>query len=185
MSYGREYTAPKNVLPVFNPYEFIPPVLNSDTIFATNIETANTSQQNQLTDNNDIYDAFKVALATSVLTNVPPTQPTQTGNQQYNFLNTDGTPLTFTGVTGRSYVVALNGKATSTSAITYFQIIVQNGSVFTYYYEIPQLNGTSQTVLNFSKLIPLQGNGGTISFLYRMIVGSTYSLSSTTNYLKL
>lgn len=188
--YGREYIAPKNVLPVFNPLEFAQPISDTAITISSDIEAINAAQSTQLTDNDVIYDAFTVALATSNLTNTPPNQPTQTAFTTYNFLNTSGTALAFTGQTGITYLVQLNGTVTATGGtIVYLQIIVTNGATTTYFYEVPQQNKTAQGILNFSKMIPVQGvTGDAITFQYRVSVNTSYSMfnaSSTTRFLRL
>ena len=63
MSLGQQYTPPKNVLPIFNNFEFIISVDGRSTILANTITETNRAQEIQISLNNSYINNFTTSLS--------------------------------------------------------------------------------------------------------------------------
>lgn len=169
MSFGISYRPPKNILPSFNDQLFTP----IDNSVATenlvdNIEDANTTQNTTISSNSAYIDAFTSSFLFRSYTALSVTIPSLTIQ---SILDNTGSPITFLGEVGRTYMININGSC-SNDFLFYIQLIMTNGAEIQYLYGTPLTamiaDGGGPRVFSFSKVFLTKGTGSTVFLTYQV-----------------
>jgi len=193
MSYGISYRPPKNTLPSFNDQLFTPVDNSSATEnLVDNIENANTTQNTIISANNSLIDAFTSSFLFQSYTVLTETAvPSLTIRP---IRDNTGSPITFFGEAGRTYMISVNGSCNATPFIFYIQLILTNGAEVQYIYGTPVTAArVGDTIgpprFSFSKTFLTKGTGTTVSLTYQIRCNTTATVfnpsvafNNTANY---
>ena len=173
MSYGIEYRPPKNTLQSFNDQLFTPIDNSSATEnLVDNIENANTTQTTTISANNSLINAFTSSFLFQSYTVLTETAVPSLTIQPIRDNNT-GSPITFLGEVGRTYMININGSCNNATFLYYIQLIMTNDEEVQYQYGTPLTaskvgNATGPQVFSFSKTFLTKGTGATVYLTYQV-----------------
>lgn len=180
------YRPPKNSLPSFNDQLFTPVDNSSATEnLVSNIEDANTEQNTQISANNSLIEAFTSSFLYQTYTIPAVTVSNST---------ITSIPVSFLGVTGRTYMININGSCSNTTELYYIELIMTNGLDIQYQYGTPITraatgNTTQQQTFSFSKTFLTTGTGSTVYLTYKVscvtsanVFNTPVAFNTTSNY---
>jgi hypothetical protein len=179
---GTTSFAPKNVLSIYNPTEFIP--IDTTDLLALNLENiitqANTNATTAISANDASYTSFFTSLPTLTLVN-------DFSNNTPTLFNTTYTIYTFTSVSGQNYLGQIQGTFATTTANNsgYVSITVSNTTttlVQLYCYGNFNDNPSTSAIrpITFAKIFAFVGDGTLITISYKYVV--TPASTETSGY---